>query len=287
MCLLKNNEYMTYPLIRKTDGSLEEFNPRKLRRSLKRVGVGRAVRDRVVQHIEAELSDGMSTNDIYKHAFELLRQFEHEHPVAAARYSIKRAILDLGPSGFPFEQFIAGVMRAHGAQDVQTGVLLQGKCVAHEVDVVGILENKRFGMELKFHNSLGTKTDLKVALYVKARWDDLAQGQGGNHVDQGWLVTNTRFTHNVIKYVQCSKAMKLLGWNYPYHRGLEVLIEEAHLHPITLLTTLNNREKRALLDANVVLCKDLHGRADILRDIGVKKRKIDAVLSQVAALGAL
>jgi len=275
---------MTAILIQKADGEMEPFNVHKLHTSLKRSGADIKLAERVVKRIEKELRNGMTTNEIYTHAFEILRQFEHEQPVAAARYSIKRALLELGPSGFPFEQFVAGVMRAHGAEDVHTGVALQGKCVPHEVDVVGIAHGKRFGMEVKFHNSLSTKTDLKVVLYVKARWDDLAQGRGDNHIDQGWLVTNTRFTRNVIRYVKCSKAMKLLGWDYPHGRGLEVLIEEAHLHPITMLTTLSNREKRNLLDADKVLCRDVRGKRDILLDAGIQENKIDNILMQVDAL---
>ena len=275
---------MTAILVQKADGEMEVFDASKLRKSLKRSGAGKELSEKVIQHVEAELTNGMTTNEIYTHAFDILRQFEHEHPVAAARYSIKRALLELGPSGFPFEQFVAGVMRAQGAQEVQAGVAMQGACVPHEVDVVGIAHGKRFGMEVKFHNSLSTKTDLKVVLYVKARWDDLAAATGSNHIDQGWLVTNTRFTRNVIRYVKCSGAMKLLGWDYPRRRGLEVLIEESHLHPITMLTTLTNREKRNLLDMDKVLCRDVRDNRDVLLDAGIQEGKIDNVLAQVDAL---
>ncbi len=275
---------MTAILIQKTDGEMEAFDVRKLRQSLKRSGADAYISEKVIQSVQKQLRNGMSTSEIYALAFDILRTFEYEQPVVAARYSIKRALLDLGPSGFPFEQFIAGVMRAHGASNVGTGVAMQGKCVSHEVDIVGMMDGKRFGMEVKFHNSLSTKTDLKVALYVKARWDDLMTAQGDSHIKQGWLVTNTRFTRNVIRYAKCSGALKLLGWDYPRGRGLEVLIEEAHLHPITMLTTLTNREKRALLDKDKVLCRDIHGNRDILIDAGIPKNKIDTILMQVAAL---
>jgi hypothetical protein len=270
--------------IQKADGEMEPFDPSKLLNSLKRSGSDDALATRVIEGVEQTLKDGMTTQEIYKHAFELLRQYEHENPVAAARYSIKRAILELGPSGFPFEQFIAGVMLAHGADDISTGVMLQGKCVPHEVDVVGVSKGKRFGMEVKFHNSLSTKTDLKVALYIKARFDDLALAGKDSRIDQAWLVTNTRFTRNVIRYTKCSGSMKLLGWDYPRHRGLEVLIEEAGLHPVTMLTALSNREKQNLLDADKVLCRDVLNNRDVLVDAGVHRDKIDSVLYQAAEL---
>ncbi len=270
--------------IQKADGETEPFDPSKLLNSLKRSGSGDELAQRVLNGVEQTLRSGMTTQEIYKHAFELLRQFEHENPVAAARYSIKRAILELGPSGFPFEQFIAGVMVAHGAEDVNTGVMLQGRCVPHEVDVIGLDKGKRFGMEVKFHNSLSTKTDLKVALYIKARFDDLALAGKDSRIDQAWLVTNTRFTRNVIRYAKCSGTIKLLGWDYPRNRGLEVLIEEAGLHPITMLTTLSNREKLNLLDMNKVLCRDILESEDVLTDAGVHRDKIEEVLYQVRKL---
>ncbi len=275
---------MSVILIQKADGTMEPFDQSKLVRSLKRSGSGAELATKIVERVIAELKDRMTTQEIYSYAFNLLRQYEHQYPAAAARYSIKRAILDLGPSGFPFEQFIAGVMEAHGAENVETGVAITGKCVPHEVDVTGDAHGKRFGIEVKFHNSLSTKTDLKVALYIKARFDDLAQAKGKDKIDQGWLVTNTRFTRNVIRYAKCIGSLELLGWDYPHGRGLEVLIEEANLHPITMLTTLTNREKRNLLDMDKVLCKDIQNNRDILLDAGVKNDKIENVLEQVTAL---
>ena len=273
--------------IQKADGEVEPFDRSKLLGSLKRSGSDDDLAQRVMEGVEKTLKSGMTTQEIYKHAFELLRQYEHENPVAAARYSIKRAILELGPSGFPFEQFVAGVVEAHGAEDVSTGVVIQGKCVPHEVDVVGTKNGKRFGMEVKFHNSLSTKSDLKVALYIKARFDDLALAKGENHIAEPWLVTNTRFTRNVIRYAKCSGTIKLLGWDYPRHRGLEVLIEEAGLHPITMLTTLTGREKQNLLDIDKVLCRDIVDDINVLIDAGIHRDKLDTVLYQARELCSL
>lgn len=273
-------------LIQKADGEVEPFDKRKLEHSLKRAGTSAELREHVIRDVEDFVRNGMTTEEIYHRAFDLLRQYEHEQPAAAARYSIKRAILELGPSGFPFEQFVAGVMRTHGAVDVETGLAMMGHCVPHEVDVVGMLNGKRFGMEVKFHNSLGTKTDTKDALYVKARFDDLVAARGRNHLDEGWLVTNTRFTRNVIRYAHCSGGLQLLGWDYPRGRGLEVLIEEGNLHPITMLTTLSSHEKRMLLEQDKVLCRDIRDGRDILLDAGVRPDKVATVLAQAQTLCA-
>jgi hypothetical protein len=225
----------------------------------------------------------MTTHEIYEHAFNVLKELEEKNPISAARYSIKRAILELGPNGFPFEQFMANIMKFKGAANVRTDVLLQGRCSEHEVDVVGDMDNKHFGMEIKFHNSTGTRTDMKVVLYVKARWDDLKEN---NTIDEGWLVTNTRFTRNVRHYAECSKAVRLLGWNYPRDRGLEVVTEEAQLHPITMITSLNNAQKRALLKRDKVLCRDIKNDRETLLEAGVHKDNINKVMQQAQTLCA-
>ena len=183
-------------LIQKADGEQEVYDPTKLDASLSRVGARPHVRERILSHIRDELSDGMTTEEIYTHAFAMLQK--EEMPVIAARYSVKRAVFALGPSGFPFEQFFAEVLRAHGWR-TRTGVALNGRCAPHEVDVVAEKDGKRVGIEAKFHNDSSGKTDVKDALYVYARFEDLSRAPDeSSRVDEGWLVTNTRFTRNAM-----------------------------------------------------------------------------------------
>tara|TARA_B100000745_G_scaffold187366_2_gene122872 strand:- start:21689 stop:22510 length:822 start_codon:yes stop_codon:yes gene_type:complete len=264
------------------NGEQEPFNESKLDRSLERVGASKEIREKIISHTVSELRDGMSTQEIYEHAFELLRQ-EEIQPVAA-RYSVKRAVLDLGPSGFPFERFIGNVLQSIGYTNVETGVAAQGLCAPHEVDVMALHDGKRVAAEVKFHNSLGIKTDLKVALYVKSRFDDLSRK--GSSVDEGWLITNTRFTRNAARFGNCS-GMNLLGWDYPKGRGLEVLIDEAGVHPVTALTTLSDSEKKEMLDANVVLCRQVPTDSGELSSYGIPREKHDAVRSEVQQLCSL
>ncbi len=266
-------------LITKMNGDKEPFNESKLDQSLERAGTTEEIRKKIVQHTVKELKEGMTTQEIYQHAFELLRQ-EERHPVAA-RYSVKRAILGLGPSGFPFEQFVAAIMKTMGYTDIQTGVAAQGKCAPHEVDVMAKHKGKRVAVEVKFHNSLGIKTDLKVALYVKARFDDLS-GKG-EKVDEGWLVTNTRFTRNAARYGNCN-GMHLLGWDYPRGRGLEVLIDEAGVHPITALTSISAASKRSFLDDDIVLCRQVPDSDENLTRYGVPSEDLETVRSEIEKL---
>lgn len=271
---------MSHILVTKADGEQEVFDPAKLEHSLALAGASTTMRARIAAHVLHELKPGVTTEDIYRHAFEILQR-EERLPVAA-RYSVKRAVFALGPSGFPFEQFIAAILRAHG-WNTRTGVALNGRCAPHEVDVLAEKGGKRVGIEAKFHNDAGGKTDIKDALYVKARYDDLrATPEKSSHVDEGWLVTNTRFTRNAIRYAQCSN-LTLVGWDYPRTRGLLALIEEGKVHPLTCLTTLSESEKRRLLDNRVVLCRDVQ-TPHALREYGVKPDRIPQVLEEAKQL---
>ena len=271
---------MTPQLITKADGTQERFDPGKLEHSLELAGASSVARARVVAHVLKNIGPTTRTEDIYRRAFEALK-LEEAAPVAA-RYSIKRAVFELGPSGFPFEQFLAEVLRANG-WSAQPDVTLVGRCAPHEVDVLAEKQGKRIGIEAKFHNDPGGKVDIKDALYVKARYDDLKQAPlSSSRVDEGWLVTNTTFTTNAIRYARCSN-LTLLGWDYPRTRGLLSMILERKVHPITCLTTLSQGEKRRLLDNKIVLCKSVT-TSHLLQEYGVKPDKMPHVLDEARLL---
>ncbi len=271
---------MAHTLITKAGGDRERFDPVKLERSLAHAGATSTVRARVLAEIIHELRPFMSTEMIYRKAFELLKTNE-ETPVAA-RYSLKRAMFGLGPSGFPFEQFLSEVLRAHG-WSVQTDQMLTGRCAPHEVDVLAEKNGRKIGIEAKFHNEAGGKTDIKDALYVHARYEDLRQAPiESSRVDEGWLVTNTEFTRNAIRYARCSN-LTLLGWDYPRSRGLMQMIEEAKVHPLTALTTLSEGEKRRLMENNIVLCKSVQ-TPHLLTEYGIAPAKIPRVLQEAKQL---
>ena len=267
-------------LITKADGEQEPFDTEKLGLSLSRAGSSADASQRIVRRLSEEVRQGMTTEEIYGRTFGLLQ--EEGAPAVAARYSVKRAVFALGPSGFPFEQFFAEVLRAHG-WSARTGVALNGRCVPHEVDVLAEKDGTRVGIEAKFHNDAAGKTDIKDALYVHARYQDLAQApESSSRVHEGWLVTNTRFTRNAIRYAQCSNLV-LVGWDYPHGRGLFSMIEEARVHPLTCLTTLTDSEKHRLMDKKIVLCRDIRS-GHLLEEYGVKPDHIPRVLEEARHL---
>ena len=241
----------------KANGEREAFEPEKLRVSLLHSGATEKATEEVISHILPELHSDMTTDEIYRHAFSILA--ETDKPVAKS-YSLRRAVMDLGPSGFPFEDFVAEILEAKGFHCLTRQTVLGG-CVPHEVDVVAYNEKKLIMVEAKFHNELGTKSDLKVVLYTKARFDDLAEnvfnyGGRDRSITDSWLVTNTKFSSTAIHYGVC-KNLTMIGWNYPEKGNLQDMIEDEALYPITCLVSLSTADKRTLLGERVVLCSDI------------------------------
>lgn len=265
----------------KATGEREEFNPAKLRDSLIRSKASPEAADKIVSQIEKELKEDSSTKDIYHHAFSLLRK---EEKPAAVRYSLRKAILDLGPTGFPFEQFVAEIFKARGFETT-TDFIAKGKCAEHEIDITAWDKDKLVFVEAKFHNELGMKSDLKVVLYVKARWEDLENVEfeqfGKNKkMDEGWLVTNTKFSESAIKYAKCQN-MKLVGWNYPTQGNLQDLVEETGLHPITCLESITPHDEKNLMAAGIVLCKQVKENLDVVKQCDIPDQKITKMLEEI------
>lgn len=267
--------------IAKADGTTQEFKREKLLNSLHRSGADSATAEHIATDIEGELRSGITTGEIYAKAFAHLRK--HRRGVAA-RYSLKRAILDFGPSGFPFESYLAEIFRAEG-YTAKVDQMIQGSCVQHEVDVVLTRGGETVYVEAKFHNAAGFKTDLKTALYVKARIDDIAAAglPREEKRKKGLLVTNTKFTSHAVKYATC-QGLDLLGWEYPKGKTLQDRIEAAGVYPITALTTLNRREKTALLQERMVLCNSLGKHTDALSRAGISGRRADQALDEASIL---
>jgi len=268
-------------LVRKLDGTLEPFDESKLRFSLEKSGASSESIERIVRHIVNELREGMTTSDIYRHAFEVLKKKEK---IPAARYSLKRAVMELGPTGFPFEKLVGEVLKIKG-YNVTLGNTLNGACASHEIDVLAEKGNQLIIIEAKFHNELSVKSDLKVALYVKARYDDLIKSRFGGRLKEGalhssWLITNTDFTTNAQKYGNCV-GMKMIGWSHPRNNNLQDMIEETGLHPLTCLTSLTASEKNKILSSGNVLCRDVRADSSILKNLGVEGKKLEAVMEEI------
>jgi hypothetical protein len=257
-------------IITKSDGTKQPFLPEKLANSLRKVGTSSPVIEEITREVENSMKDGMTTTDIYRQALALLKQ--HHHPTAV-KYSIRRAILELGPDGFPFERFVARIFRLWEFQTLVDQTVL-GSCISHEIDVIAWNARKLVFVEAKYHNEFGMKSDSKVALYIQARREDVADvmfDYGGikRKIDEFWLVTNTKFSEQAIKYGEC-KGLKLIGWNYPAKGNLHSIIEQNGLHPITTMSSLTRDQKKELIGHDVLACVDIIGDPSVLDRAGIK-----------------
>lgn len=264
----------------KRSGAVVPFERDILERSLRRAGASREVAKRIAADVEDQISGGDSTTVIYSKAFAMLHDRARD---AASRYSLKRALFDLGPTGFPFEKFVAELFRRSGYA-ATTNAHLRGACISHEVDVL-TTSPERIAMEVKFHNDMRIRSDVKAVLYVKARFDDLTGRTGKilpirrGAADRCIFVTNTKFTRNAIEYADCA-GVDLLGWGYPYRNNLQTYIRRTNSHPITCLSSLSKATVRELFSAGIVTCRGLLERDRVLRGLP----DVDSVLAEAEML---
>lgn len=270
--------------VTKFSGEIEPFDESRLYNSLKRVGASNEEIDRILHRVRANMFDKKTTAKIYEEAFSQLKKLSKG---TAARYNLKRAIIELGPSGFPFEQFVAALFK-HQGYKVENNLLLKGKCVSHELDVLAENERSVLFIECKFHNRQGLKSDVKVAMYYKSRFEDIKAGSSvkSNYSDKdpkGFLLTNTRFTEDAIQYSNCEN-LQLIGWDFPLNQGLKDRVELAGLYPITCLTTIKNSEKMDLIKEGVVMVKDLVRQPDILHRFKMSEVRIKRIIGEADQL---
>lgn len=271
-------------IVTKASGEQSPFSEDKLRYSLHRAGADDAQADLIIDQVRAQLYDGITTKTIYRIAFSHLKKGGRH---LAARYHLKQAIMELGPSGFPFERYVAELLKQQGYK-VRTGQILQGHCISHEIDVLAEKDNDRIMIECKYHNYPGISCDVKVALYIYARFKDV-EGNRENlpkhasGINKGWVVTNTRFSGDAIQYAACM-GLYLLGWDFPQKGSLKEQIDTLGLYPITCLTSLTKTEKQKLMERDIVLCKEIVNSEHLLRSIGVKETRTAVVMKEARQL---
>src|SRR5690606_23010578 len=233
----------------------------------------------------------MTTKKIYQMAFNMLKSRSR---ISASKYKLKKSLMELGSTGFPFEKLVGKLMEFEGF-NTQVGVIVQGDCVSHEIDVIAEKENNHYMIECKYHNSQGRFCNVKTPLYVQSRFVDVKQrwkSQVGHDtkLHRGGLYTNTRFTTDAIQYGTCVDLM-LVSWDYPPQNSLKARIDKAGLYPLTALATLTKTEKRQLLDKGIVLCKEVYENPILLEQLGInesRQRKIlDDSLKLCSAINTL
>lgn len=272
-------------VVTKGSGEKVPFEEEKLRRSLQNAGASPKAINDIVTEVNRMLVPGISTRKIYNKAFQLLKK---SHKPCAARYKLKRALMELGPSGYPFERFVGEVMKARG-YDVHVGITLDGKCITHEVDVLAENHDSRIAMECKYGNTKSKKIPTTTVMYVHSRvrdlwstWQHIPQLQGKKF--RGFVVTNTTFTSDAIKYAKCSGELELMAWDYPHHENLRTLLDKHRLFPITVLSSLTSAQKRQLMDKGIILCRQLFENMGVLKELHIDGKRAKDARAEVEGL---
>lgn len=268
----------------KASGDRVLFDQDKLIRSLDKAGAGQDIIAEVLTGLEDQLHDDITTRKIYRLAYKLLNKLSE---IGAGRYKLKEAIFELGPSGYPFEIFVGELLKNQGYK-VEVGIIVQGKCVKHEVDVIAENEHNHFIVECKFHSSPNKKSNVVVPLYIHSRFRDIIATMNNlpgynTKLHQSWLVTNTRFTTDAIDYGTCS-GMNMISWDYPHDSSLSNRVSMSGIRPITSLSSLKKAEKQKLLAMGIVTCNVLLEHRNDLIELGFSEKKVNNVFKQAENL---
>lgn len=268
----------------KANGEVVPFDPEKIISALRRIDANPEVIEGVLSSVAGKIHDGIPTSELYKIVFSELKKLQK---VSAGKYNLKRAIFQMGPTGFPFEKLIAKLFETEGFKTA-TGRIVKGRCVSHEVDVTAERDDLHYNAECKFHSFQGKVCDVKHALYVHARFVDIERElstkqshYGRTH--KGWLVTNTRMTSDAIDYGTCA-GLELLSWDHPAEKSLRAWIDRAGLHPVTCLNTISTKVKRQLLEKGIIVCRELIEQPQVLVEQGVSESEIEEVMDEAYAI---
>lgn len=220
-----------------------------------RSGVSEEVADRIADEVEKNTREGMRTKEIYDMVIAFL---EKEAPAASRRYDLRNAILRLGPAGFDFEKYIAELLKAYG-YDTELPPILEGVCITHEVDVLARKDGRTAMIEAKLRQELSIFITIKDTMSTWARFLDLVESAKIGrtpHMDECWIVTNSRFSTQSIQYGHC-KNMVMLSWDHPRERPLPRWIDDVSLYPVTIMKGVDSRTLQSFSAANILLLCDL------------------------------
>jgi hypothetical protein len=266
----------------KASGVKEEFSLDKLKNSLTRANATHEEINAITEAMLPKLYEGITTKKIYSEAFRLLRG---QSKIKAARYYLKKGLMDFGPTGFPFERFVGEIYK-HLGYSVQVGTIIQGKCVTHEIDVIAEKNNEILYVECKYRNQSGFTVDVKTPLYIFSRFQDVLDNgllTDDKTIFTGSIATNTKFTDDALSYGNC-KGLKMLSWNYPKNNSLKDIVDKSGLYPLTCLTSLTKIEKQFLLENNYVLVNEIYKNENLLRSAGIKDSRLKLIYSEGAQL---
>ncbi len=268
----------------KSDGEAEGFNEKKLCDSILNAGAPEVVAKNICETVSNKIKPGVTSSNIFRDA---LRQLVKEDLDIAVRYSLRRGINSLGPAGFLFEQYVEAILRAHGYK-TRRNIMMKGKGVIHEIDVVAEKGGKTFLIEAKYRNEEGLRTHINEVMYAEARVRDINnndQNKKKNKQYIPWLVTNTKFTETAVKYAKVYN-LDLTGWSYPKGKTLEDLIVEKKIYPVTVIPSMTKAALQEIAKRGLILAQDLlpYSPHDLALEFNINPYKAKAIYKETQEL---
>jgi hypothetical protein len=219
-----------------------------------RLNLNQANTSLIVDRIINQLNEGETTQKILKVIY---REIKKEVKYKVYRVDLRKAILRLLPSP-DFEIYIGFVLQNLG-YTVFPSQVIKGRCVEHEIDGVARKDNLLYTVEVKHHQNPYAYTGIDVVRNSWAILEDFQEGfKKGLHkydFSNAMIVCNTRFSENAIIYAKCLDIL-LIGWQTKT-LGLEKLIQDKKLFPITVLPNLSKATQRKLVSARILSISQL------------------------------
>lgn len=271
--------------IKKQSGEIVSFDKNSLHRSLINSGTNLEDANQICDKITSEIYNGISTKELYEKAFGLLKNLKSSF---AARYSLKRALQDLGPEGFFFEKWVAKIFEVQGYDTITSQTLTGKSTINHEVDVIISNKTEDIVCECKFRNDIDAKISVTTPMYFLSRFIDLKDNSftffnRSFKPQKGYLITNAFFTTDSIAFAQCYD-ISLISWNYPEDKSIKRLTDYHGLYPITCLTTLTKKEEQILLSKNCILVRELVKNPVLLDHFKFSAERKELILKEAEEL---
>lgn len=264
----------------KADGSSQLFDREKVVRTCMRMGASRQLANEVAQKVECRVYEGMPTAKV----LQLIFRFMHKDKPGVSNLFDLRKGLSLMVSKPEFEVFVRVLLTEHGFE-VSPNQILKGRCVEHEVDAIARKDGVTYFVEAKHHLSYHALTGLDESRIARAVLEDVSEGfQMGIadfKIDKAMIVTNARYSDHAIRYGAC-RGLLQIGWNFPPNRGLDNMIDEKKLHPLSCLKGLRVEDRLRLADFGLVFIKQLLAEDEsvLVRKTGMGRETIREIMEK-------
>jgi hypothetical protein len=270
--------------VTKVDGSLQRFDRRKVRRTLRNMGLEDDDADRIAMEIEEAVEDGVKTTTVLR----MIRaRASAVRPAVAHRINLRRALSLIRPKP-DFEEFVRILLREHGYQ-VEAGCILAGLCGEHEVDAIAQKDGVTTFVEVKHHRSYHRMTGLDEGRIARAIVEDLQEGFVSGRcavsIDDALIVCNTKLSDHAKRYATC-RGIGHIGWDHPEEQNLKMMIQKTQSYPVTIVSGVKPPVVTRLAAAGIFMAKQVaYGDATtISRIAGIPLREVLLIAGRARAI---